>query len=338
MKTVIVGMSGGVDSAVTAMLLKNEGYYVIGLTMILNDDFDYSDAKRVCKALGIEFHTLDLRKKFKKIIKDKFIDDYKKGITPNPCVLCNKYIKFGLMYDELLKYNADYIATGHYARIKDGKLYKAIDKNKDQSYFLYNLTKKKLKKVLFPLANYTKEEVRKLALDFNIPVATKKESTDVCFIGKGGFKEYIKNNTNTLPGNIININTNEVIGKHKGLMYYTLGQRRGLNIGGTKERLFVAGKDLEKNILYVAMGDENEYLMSRACILEDVNLIEELPKECTAKFRYRQQDNPVIVSKTENGLLVEYKAGVKSVTPGQACVLYDGEVCLGGGIIKDTIK
>ncbi len=337
MKKVVVGMSGGVDSAVTAALLKKEGYQVIGLTMLLNDDFEYGDAKRVCDDLGIEFHLLDLRDKFKEIIKDRFLNDYKKGITPNPCVLCNKYIKFGLMYDELLKYGADYIATGHYALIKNGKLFKADDKNKDQSYFIYNLTKEQLGKVIFPLANYTKDDVRKLASEFNLTVAQKKESTDVCFIGRGGFKEYVKNNIESSSGDIVDINTGEVLGKHKGLMYYTIGQRRGLNIGGTENRLFVCKKDLDNNILYVAMGDENDYLLSYECIVEDVNLLDELPSECMAKFRYRQADNKVFVSKMEDGnLLVKYPEGVKAVTPGQACVFYNGDECLGGGIIKEV--
>jgi len=261
-------------------------------------------------------------------------NDYKKGITPNPCVLCNKYIKFGLMYDELLKYGADYIATGHYALIKDGKLYKASDKNKDQSYFIYNLKKEQLPKILFPLYNYTKADVRKIALEYKLPTATKKESTDVCFIGKNGFKEYLKENAKGVPGNIVNIETNEIIGTHNGLMYYTLGQRRGLNIGGTKDRLFVAKKDINKNILYVAIGDENNYLTSTSCILEDINLLSKLPEKATAKFRYRQEDNEVFLSKLEDGILVKYPNGVKSVTPGQACVLYDGDECIGGGIIK----
>lgn len=335
MKKVVVGMSGGVDSAVAAALLKKDGYHVIGLTMILNDGFEYEDAKKNCDNLDIEFHVLDLRDKFKKIIKDRFLEDYKKGLTPNPCVLCNKYIKFGLMYDELLNYDADYIATGHYALIKDGKLYKAYDKNKDQSYFLYNLTKKQLNKILFPLADKTKEEVRHLALEFDLPVANKKESTDICFINKGELKDYLKRNIKAPAGDIINIDTGEVLGKHIGLMYYTIGQRRGLNIGGTEKRLFVAKKDLENNILYVAMGDENKYLISHEAIIEEVNLLDELPLKCTAKFRYRQQDNEVMVNTLQNGeLVVKYPQGVRAVTPGQACVLYNGDECLGGGIIK----
>lgn len=337
MKKVVVGMSGGVDSAVTAALLKKEGYYVIGLTMLLNDGFEYEDARKICDNLGIEFHLLDLRDKFKKIIKDRFLKDYKNGLTPNPCVLCNKYIKFGLMYDELLNYDADYIATGHYALIKDGKLYKAFDKNKDQSYFIYNLTKEQLNKVLFPLADKSKDEVRKLAGEFNLPVANKKESTDICFIGKGGFKEYIKKNIGVEPGDIINIDTGEVLGQHIGLMYYTIGQRRGLNIGGTEKRLFVAKKDLANNILYVAMGDENKYLLSHEAVIEDVNLLDDLPFECMAKFRYHQKDNKVMVFKLEDGnLLVKYPEGVRAVTPGQACVFYNGDECLGGGIIKEV--
>lgn len=334
-KKVVIGMSGGVDSAVAAALLKKTGYEVIGLTMLLTDEFDYKDAQKVCDDLGIEFHLLDLRDKFKRIIKERFINDYKNGITPNPCVLCNKYIKFGLMYDELLNYDADYIATGHYAKIKDGKLYKANDEKKDQSYFIYNLTKEQLNHVLFPLADYTKDEVRELAIEFNIPVASKNESTDVCFIGKGGFKKFIQDNIKSLPGNIINIETGEILGKHKGLMYYTIGQRRGLDIGGTENRLFVAKKDLKNNILYVAMGDENKYLLSYSCVITDINLIDDLPSKCAAKFRYHQEDNDVITEIIDdNHILVKYPNDVKSVTPGQACVFYKDDECLGGGIIE----
>ena len=339
MKKVVVGMSGGVDSAVTAALLKKQGYEVIGITMLLNDGDDYSDAEKLCSDLDIEFHLLDLRTEFKRIIKDRFLNDYNNGLTPNPCVLCNKYIKFGLMYDELFKYDADYIATGHYALVKNGKLYKAKDENKDQSYFIYNLTKEQLNRVLFPLANYTKQEVRKLALEFNLPVASKKESTDICFIGKGGFKGFIKEHLNTVSGDIVNISNGEILGKHDGLAHYTIGQRRGLNIGGMDGRMFVCKKDMDNNVLYVAIGDENDYLVSYVCEVEDVNLLSELPSKCSAKFRYHQADNEVFVSSIENGnLLVRYPQGIKTVTPGQACVLYDGDECLGGGIIKRIVK
>jgi len=332
---VVVGMSGGVDSAVTAALLKKEGYEVIGLTMLLIDGFDYSDAEKVCNDLGIEFHLLDLRDKFKEIVINRFINDYKNGITPNPCVICNKYIKFGLMYDELLKYDADYIATGHYARIINKKLYKAKDKNKDQSYFIYNLKKEQLNKILFPLANYTKDEIRKKALEFNLCVAQKSESNDICFIGKQGFSTYINDKIDSAIGDIIDIETGKVIGKHAGVMNYTIGQRKGLNVGGTSDRLFVVKKDVNNNILYVAMGNQNEYLLSYAAVVEDVNLLDEFPNECMAKFRYRQNDNMVQVSKLKDGnILVKYPYGIKSVTPGQACVLYKDDECLGGGIVK----
>ena len=190
---------------------------------------------------------------------------------------------------------------------------------------------------MFPLADKTKDEIRKLALEFNLPVANKKESTDICFISKGDLKDYLKRNIDSEVGDIVNIDTGEVLGKHIGLMYYTIGQRRGLNIGGTEKRLFVAKKDIKNNILYVAIGDENKYLINHEAVIEEVNLLDELPKQCTAKFRYRQKDNDVIVSKLDDGnLLVKYPEGVKSVTPGQACVLYNGDECLGGGIIKEV--
>ena len=321
MKTVVVGISGGVDSSVAAILLKNQGYNVIGLFMrnwdsTLNNDFlgnpnlnnnicpqeeDYNDAVKVCEKIGIPLHRIDFVKEYWNYVFTYFLDELKKGRTPNPDVMCNKYIKFDMFAKKARELGADYIATGHYARMIDGKLYKGKDLNKEIT-------------------------------------ADKKDSTGICFIGERNFKHFLENYLPNNPGDIVDIETGKVLGKHVGLMYYTIGQRRGLNIGGTKDRLFVVKKDLNKNVLYVASGDESKYLISYTAIIEDVNLLDELPSECMAKFRYRQKDNKVFVTKLEDGnLLVKYPDGVRAVTPGQACVFYNGDECLGGGIIKEVL-
>ena len=271
MKKVIVGVSGGVDSSVALILLKNQGYEVEGLFMrnwdsLVNNDIngnptlendictqeqDYNDAKSVCDKLGVKLHRVDFVKEYWDYVFSYFLDELKKGRTPNPDVMCNKYIKFDLFIKEAKKLGADYIATGHYAKIIDGNLYKAKDINKDQSYFLSQLTNEQLKNVLFPLGDITKDKVRKIAREYDLVTKDKKDSTGICFIGERNFRKFLSNYLPNKPGNIVNIDTNEVLGTHIGLMHYTVGQRKGLNIGGTKEKLFVVGKDLNKNILYV---------------------------------------------------------------------------------------
>ena len=356
---VVIGMSGGVDSSVAAYLLKKEGHEVIGLFMrnwdaTINNDImgnptlnnnicpqeqDYNDAKDVCDKLGIPLYRVDFVKEYWDYVFTYFLDELKKGRTPNPDIMCNKYIKFDLFIKEAKRLGCDVIATGHYAR-KDGKyLLRGIDSNKDQTYFLSQLNEKQLENVLFPVGDLNKEEVRKIANEIGLSTASKKDSTGICFIGERNFKEFLKNYMPNIKGDIIDIDTKEKVGEHIGLMYYTIGQRRGLDVGGTLDKLFVVGKDLNKNILYVALGEDNEYLYSDSCIVEDVNFNCELrPKECTAKFRYRQKDNDVKIEYLENGeLLVRYN-NVKSVTPGQACVFYVGDKCIGGGIIKEVRK
>ena len=358
MKTVVVGISGGVDSSVAAILLKNQGYNVIGLFMrnwdsTLNNDFlgnpnlnnnicpqeeDYNDAVKVCKKIGIPLHRIDFVKEYWDYVFTYFLDELKKGRTPNPDVMCNKYIKFDMFAKKARELGADYIATGHYARMIDGKLYKGKDLNKDQTYFLSQVSKEQLRNVLFPVGELEKSEVRKIAHKYDLITADKKDSTGICFIGERNFKHFLENYLPNNPGDIVDIETGKVLGKHVGLMYYTIGQRRGLNIGGTKDRLFVVKKDLNKNVLYVASGDESKYLISYSAIIEDVNLLDDLPYECNAKFRYRQKDNKVFVTKLDDGnLLVKYPEGVRAVTPGQACVFYKDDECLGGGIIKEVL-
>ena len=359
MKKVIVGISGGVDSAVAAYLLKKQGYDVEGLFMrnwdssvnndingnpTLNNDIcsqeeDYNDAVKVCEKLGIKLHRIDFVKEYWDYVFEYFLDELKKGRTPNPDIMCNKYIKFDMFKKEAMKLGADYIATGHYAREKNGKLLRGVDDNKDQTYFLSQVTKKQLENVLFPIGDYVKDEVRKIAHEQNLVVADKKDSTGICFIGERNFKKFLTNYLPNQPGNIVDIDTNNIIGTHTGLMYYTIGQRRGLNIGGNEDRLYVVGKDLNKNILYVSLGDDTKYLQTTEAIIEDVNFIsDERPTKCTAKFRYRQKDVDVELEYLNDGnILVKYD-NVKSVTPGQACVFYLGEECLGGGIIKEVRK
>ncbi len=360
MKKVVIGMSGGVDSSVAAYILKKQGYEVIGLFMrnwdsyadgefenapttqegICPQEVDYNDAKKVCDKLGIPLYRKDFVKEYWDYVFKYFLDELKNGRTPNPDIMCNKYIKFDMFAKEAESLGADYIATGHYARIENGKLLRAKDDNKDQTYFLSQVSKKQLKNVLFPIGDMLKPEVRKLAEKLELNTAKKKDSTGICFIGERNFNNFLKNYLPNTPGKIVNINTNEVIGDHIGLMYYTIGQRRGLNIGGTEERMFVVGKDLSKNILYIAIGEESEYLISDSCIINNINYLSDKKiNKCSAKFRYRMKDVDVELTwLNEDEILVSYPQGAKRVTPGQACVLYNKEECLGGGIIKEVRK
>ncbi len=358
MKTVVVGMSGGVDSSVAAILLKNQGYNVIGLFMrnwdsSLNNDIlgnptlnneicsqeeDYNDALKVCQRLDIPLKRVDFVKEYWDYVFTYFLDELKKGRTPNPDIMCNKYIKFDMFVKEAVKLNADFIATGHYARTEEGRLYKGLDENKDQTYFLSQISNNQLKNVLFPVGELKKEDVRKIAKQYELETATKKDSTGICFIGERNFKDFLKNYLPNKEGNIVDIETNEIYGKHVGLMYYTIGQRRGLNIG-TDARLFVVGKNMDENLLYVSKGEENKYLVSDSCIIDNINwLTEDKPIECSAKFRYRQPDNDVVLEYIGEDIKVIYKQGIKAVTPGQACVFYKGDECLGSGIIKEVYK
>ena len=359
MKKVIVGISGGVDSSVAALLLKKQGYEVEGLFMrnwdsSLNNDVlgnpninkvnicpqeqDYNDALEVCKKLDIKLHRIDFVKEYWDYVFKYFLDELKKGRTPNPDIMCNKYIKFDYFVKEAKRLGADYIATGHYAKIENGYLKKSFDTNKDQTYFLSQLSKKQLENVLFPLGDIDKNEVREIAKKEGLITANKKDSTGICFIGERNFKKFLENYLPAMPGEVIDIDTNEIIGKHNGLMYYTIGQRRGLDIGGNKDKMFIVGKNLDKNVLYVSFGD-NDYLYSTSCIVDNLNFNCDLkPTKCSAKFRYRQEDINVEVEYLNNEeILVKYDK-VKAVTPGQACVLYYNDICIGGGIIKEVRK
>ena len=339
MKRVVVGISGGVDSSVAAVLLQKQGYEVVGVTFKFIDNFDDTDAKVVCDKLNIEHHTIDYRDIFKEKVIDRFINDYNEGITPNPCFICNRFVKFNFLYDAMKEFNCDYFATGHYAKIENGKLYKSVDLNKDQTYFISNVKKEQLNHVLFPLEGIDKAKVREIALENGLINASKKDSTDVCFINDN-FRSYMDENIKNIAGDVVDVESLEVIGKHDGLNKYTIGQRKGLNIGGNKDRIFVVGKDLEKNILYIASGDNNDFLLTDSALIENVNWISDKKVDsCMAKFRYRQQENEVKLEfLDDNKLRVYYPQKIKSVTPGQAAVFYLDNECLGGGVIKEVYK
>lgn len=367
-KRVVLGLSGGVDSAVAAYLLKEQGYEVIGVFMRnwdsqLNNDVlgnptndndvcpqeqDYNDAKAVAKHLGIPIKRVDFIKEYWDHVFTYFLDEYKKGRTPNPDILCNKHIKFKAFLDYAREMKADFIATGHYARVehhkgKDSIMLKGLDTNKDQTYFLCQLNQQQLQSSLFPLGNIDKSEVRKIARELDLPVANKKDSTGICFIGERDFKEFLKNYIPALSGKMVDIQTNKVVGEHQGIMYYTIGQRKGLGIGGPGDAWFVVGKEYDQNILYVCQGDQNDWLLSTGAIISDVNWIaSSKPKgtiACNTKFRYRQKDNPVqLTFIDETTISLTFDVPVKSVTPGQAAVFYDGDVCLGGGTIEKVYK
>ena len=350
-KKVVVGMSGGVDSSVTAYILSREGYEVIGLHMKSSNDETSSDdennARKICEKLGIKFVVTNYKDEMQQI-KDYFINEYKNGKTPNPCVLCNKTVKFKPFIEYAKKIGADFYATGHYAQIEhiNGKhiLFAADDKNKDQSYFLNQLSQSQLEKVLLPLGKMSKEQTRKIAEEIGFDNAHRKDSYDVCFLGSEKFKDYISKYVPEKQGDIVDVETNKVIGKHQGLSRYTLGQRKGLGIGGgvgkTLEAWFVAKKDLKNNILYVEQGN-GESLYCDTVVVGDFNWIPEKPVsqsfECLAKFRYRQEPQKVRVEISGDDVIIYPNEKQRSVTPGQFAVLYKQKnerlYCLGGGKI-----
>lgn len=352
---VVVGMSGGVDSSVAALLLKEQGYDVVGTFMKNWDDTDengvctatddYDDVVRVCNQLEIPYFAVNFEKQYWDKVFTYFLDEYKAGRTPNPDVMCNKEIKFKAFLEHATSLGADYLATGHYAQVRDNngqyEMLRGVDDNKDQTYFLNQLNEDVLKKVMFPLGHMNKKEVREIALEHNLVTATKKDSTGICFIGERNFKEFLSEYLPAQPGVMATLAGIEK-GKHDGLMYYTIGQRQGLGIGGSGDPWFVVGKNLDENVLYVEQGFENEKLYSDSLIASDINWISDNVNEaisCTAKFRYRQKDSAVTVNRLEGGRAhVIFEEKQRAITPGQAVVFYDGEVCLGGGTIDEVIK
>ena len=349
-KTVVVGMSGGVDSSVCALLLKKQGATVIGLHMLSENKATANDDKNrvisICDKLGIKCEIVDYKSEMQ-VVKDYFIETYKKGQTPNPCVICNREVKFKPFVEYVEKLNADFFATGHYAKIEhdDNKHYLkcAVDTKKDQSYFLCQLSQKQLSKALFPLGELTKDEVKKLAEENGLSFEGVKESQDICFLGTEKFKEFMNKNYPEKSGDIVDVNSDKVVGKHSGISKYTLGQRKGLGIGGghgtTGESWAVTGKDIEKNIVYVCQGDEN-ILYSKALLTADVNWIPEKPEgsfDCFVRYRHAQSLQQAKVElKNDNTALVRFYEKQRAISKGQYAVFYKDGYCLGGGVIAET--
>ena len=352
---IVVGMSGGVDSSVAALLLKKQGYDVVGVFMknweeedengVCTAENDWADVREVCDRIGIPYYSVNFAKEYWDRVFSYFLKEYQAGRTPNPDVLCNREIKFRAFLDFAMKLGASRIATGHFVRTDgNGSLLKGTDPNKDQSYFLYMVHAEQLRKSVFPVGGMTKAQVRKIAEEHHLPVSGKKDSTGVCFIGERNFKKFLSEYLPAQPGDMVSPK-GEVVGRHDGLMYYTLGQRRGLGIGGRGDgrSWFVIGKDLEHNRLLVAQGEDHPMLYSSLCRAEDVTWVGEAPiregetMRCSAKFRYRQPDQPVEVTLHDGQLMIHALIPQRAVTPGQSAVLYDGEACLGGGIVTDIL-
>lgn len=338
---VLVGMSGGVDSSACALILKNQGYEVAGVTLTLCDkdnSKDISDAKGVCERLGIEHYEVDLRKEFSRYVVADFISEYKSGKTPNPCIVCNKYIKFGLMIEKAISMGFDKIATGHYARVtlENGRyaLYRGMDKSKDQSYVLYHLSQEQLSRTLLPLGELSKSEVREMAQKAGLITADRADSQDICFVPDGDYASFIEKTDGfqSETGDYVDINGN-VLGRHKGVIRYTLGQRKGLGIALGKHA-FVIDKNPETN--RVVLGDE-EYLFKKCVYTKNNSFIPfdelESEMEVTAKLRYRHTEQSAVIYPHNDGVMIEFNEPQRAPSPGQSAVFYSGDRVIGGGII-----
>lgn len=351
---IVVGMSGGVDSAVSALLLKQAGYDVLGVFMknweekdeegVCTSEGDWKDVQHVCELIDIPYYSVNFAREYWDRVFTLFLNEYKAGRTPNPDVLCNREIKFKAFLDFAMQLGAEKIATGHFVQTDEaGHLIKGVDPNKEQSYFLYMLHQAQLKKAIFPVGGMTKAQVRQIALDAGLPVAKKKDSTGICFIGERQFKPFLKQYLPAQPGDMVTPE-GEVVGRHDGLMYYTLGQRRGLGIGGHGDgrSYFVVDKDLQNNRLIVAQGEDHPLLYSRGAVVEQLTWIDspaDAGKHYGVKTRYRQPDQgAVIEKKDEKEAVVLFDEQQRAVTPGQSLVIYDGDQCLGGGIIREAIR
>jgi len=353
-KRVVVGMSGGVDSSVAAWLLKQQGYDVIGIFMKNWDDTDFQghcsatedfeDVRRVCEQIDIPYYSVNFEREYMDNVFQHFLSEYKSGRTPNPDVLCNREIKFKELLNRALLLGADFLATGHYAQVdeRDGlfRLLRGADENKDQTYFLHMLYQRPLSKAMFPIGHLPKPQVRQIAADAGLITAKKKDSTGICFIGEKNFREFLSNYLPAQRGEMRTMD-GKIMGHHDGLMYYTLGQRHGIGIGGTAtgEPWFVLDKDVHNNILYIAQGHNHPGLLSTGLWAGQVNWIAgHAPRTeftCTAKFRYRQPDEAVSVYVHDNDICeVRFRHHQRAITPGQSVVFYEGDECLGGAIIE----
>ena len=352
---VVVGMSGGVDSSVSALLMKRAGHEVIGVFMknweekdadgVCTSERDWADARAVCEALDIPYYSVNFARQYRERVFEQFLAEYRKGRTPNPDVLCNREIKFNVFLDFAESLGAEKLVTGHFASIDcvggEYRLLRAVDENKDQTYFLYMLGQRALSKALFPVGGLTKAEIRQIARDAGLPVSEKKDSTGVCFIGERNFKQFLSQYLPAQPGDM-KTPDGKTVGRHDGLMYYTLGQRRGLGIGGGGDgrRWFVVGKDLERNVLLVEQGEDSPLLYSERTVIEDLTWIAgRAPAAagetllCQARLRHRQPLQEVEISVQGTDVLMEYAAPQRAVTPGQEVAFYLGDECLGGAVI-----
>lgn len=371
MKTVVVGMSGGVDSSVAALLLKQQGYRVIGLFMknwedtphsvsasdtlldeVCTSAQDYDDVARVCEKLDIPYYGIEFVKEYRELVFKNFLEEYSAGFTPNPDILCNREIKFNLFFKKALSLGADFLATGHYAQnqLIDGKqcLVKGVDTGKDQTYFLYTIQSQVLSQVLFPIGNLEKSKVREIAKEYGLPTHAKKDSTGICFIGERNFTRFLSEYISIKPGKICTLSGQEV-GTHRGIAFYTLGQRKGLGLGGEGDSWFVVGKDIQKNILYAERGAKHPALYADWLMATDLTWVSgappllspDQPFRCSAKARYRQMDQSCVLysvndesSSEMKKVKVVFDQPQRALTPGQSVVFYQGTTCFGGGIIR----
>lgn len=351
-KTVVVGMSGGVDSSVSALLLKEQGYRVIGLFMknweekddkgVCRSADDYEDVRRVCEQINIPYYTVNFVEQYWQQVFTEFLAAFQKGWTPNPDILCNREIKFKVFLDKAMELGADFLATGHYCQnLMDHhgypRLVKGNDPHKDQTYFLYTLNRRILSRVLFPVGSLEKSQVRCLARQHHLATSEKKDSTGICFIGERDFRSFLSQYVAIQPGHFETLQGKKV-GKHMGTAYYTLGQRKGLGIGGAGEAWFVVGKDPNRGVVYVEQGADHPALYCDELIAIDLSWVGEeppLPFSCQSKIRYRQCDQACTIHSIENGQAhVTFSSPQRAVTPGQSIVFYEGSICLGGGIIQ----
>ncbi len=347
-KKAIVGMSGGVDSSVCAILTKLMGMNTTGIFMrnweeigedgVCSAEADYQDVIKVCDHIDIPYYSLNFAKEYQDNVFQEFLEEYKKGNTPNPDILCNREIKFKTFYESVKQLGADYLVTGHYCRVdhssKQPRLLKGLDDNKDQSYFLYAIDGAVLKDVLFPIGHLEKPMVRKIAEDFNLPTKSKKDSTGICFIGERNFKDFLSNYIEQQKGRFINLETNKDMGAHDGSCFYTPGQRKGLGLGGPGGPWFVAGK--EGNKVYVVEGEKHPALYAEELWADQITWISapsELPLKCRAKVRYRQKEQDCVVSRENDRLYIKFDKPQRAISVGQSVVLYSDEICLGGGQI-----
>ncbi|MBC7538275.1 MAG: tRNA 2-thiouridine(34) synthase MnmA [Bacteriovorax sp.] len=354
--TVIVGMSGGVDSSVCAALLKEEGYNVVGLFMKNWEEFDehgvcesskeYADVVRVCEKLDIPYYSVDFIEEYKTQVFNHFIEEYKLGYTPNPDVLCNREIKFKVFFEKSLELGADFLATGHYCQKRldengNFALVKGADPLKDQSYFLYTIKSEVLAKVLFPIGHLPKTEVRKIAEKYDLATKYKKDSTGICFIGERNFKNFLSNYVTFVDGNFETLE-GVVVGRHTGATYYTIGQRKGLGLGGAGEAWFVVGKDIKRNIVVVERGEAHPAMYADNLVATDLSFTagefkKYLPFKCKAKVRYRQKDQDCTITAIIDGkIYVEFDVPQRAITPRQSVVFYDGDDCFGGAMIEKS--